>query len=106
MRALRTPAWLAVLPLAVQGVRCSRCNQPGSRWGRARTPTEMDPLCSLCVLYAEEPPDPAVEALVAAVETRLGPQPRDAQGRITLALADRLVGAVALTTRLEARARG
>lgn len=116
MEAPRTPPWLSVLPRELQGARCAHCDTPGARWGRPRAqpdapPTEIpskvevEPYCSLCVFYGDLS-DAGRQALQEAVEARMGPLPRGDAGLLSLASADRLVGAVALVTRLEARSRG
>lgn len=115
MNAPRTPPWLSVLPRELQGARCAHCDTPGARWGRPRAqsevaaggrpgPVEVEPYCSLCVFYGDLPTE-GREALLAAVESRMGPLPRGDAGLLSLLSADRLVGAVALVTRLEARSR-
>lgn len=104
MAAPRAPDWLSVLPKAVQGVVCGSCHAPGARWGRTQAGA-VEPWCGLCVFYTALPEADRGE-LLAAVEARLGVQPRGPDGKVTLALADRLVGAVALVTRLEVRSRG
>lgn len=102
------PELLRPLPTALLGMPCESCIKHQSVW--AYTQSQDQPtgtaVCSLCWLYksrwAEEQGSERIEAFIGDVESLLPNKfQRDSSGRVSsIADADRLVSAIALTSRL------